>query len=91
MNSDQSFAEVPVLLLDGLLDLDHHLGQPPDVVRGADDLRAGGLVLVVGHGGEFARVVLHQHRVSCRHQRMDARRSDADPALVVLQLPWVRQ
>ena len=81
----QSFAEVPVLLLDGLLDLDHHLGQPPYVVGGADDLCPGGLEVVVGHGAEFARVMLHQNGMPSRHKRVDARRSDADTALVVLQ------
>ena len=80
----QALAEVPVLLLDGLLDLDHHLGQPPYVVGGANDLCPGGLEVVVGHGAEFARVVLHQHRMPCRNQRVNARRSNADAALVVL-------
>ena len=79
----QPLAEVPVLLLDRLLHLHHHLGQPPDIVRRADDLRAGGLVLVVGQRGKLARVVLHQHRMSCCHQCMHTGRRHADPAFVV--------
>ena len=61
---DEAFAEVPVLLLDGLLDLDDHVGEAPDVVGGADDLGAGGLVFVVGHGGESAGVVLDENFVA---------------------------
>ena len=54
---------------------------------GADDLCAGGLEVVVGHGGEFAGVVLDQHGVAGGDQSVNAGRSDADAALVVLQLP----
>ena len=61
---DEAFAEVLVLLFDGLLDLDDHLGEAPDVVGRADDLGAGGLVLVVGHGGERAGVMLDEDFVS---------------------------
>ncbi len=80
----QALAEVLVLLLDRLLDLDDHLGEPPDVVGGADDLRAGGLVLVVGHRRQRAGVVLHQHLMSCLDQRFYACRGYAYAALVVL-------
>ncbi len=80
---DEVLAEVPVLLLDGLLDLDDHLGEPPDVMGGADDLGAGRLVFVVGHRGERACVVLDENLVSCFHQGLCACWSDAYAALVV--------
>ena len=41
---DQAFAEVDVLLLDGLLDLDDHVGFAPDIAGVANDLRTGVLV-----------------------------------------------
>ena len=80
---DEAFAEVAVLLLDGLLDLDDHVGEAPDVVGGADDLGAVGLVLVVGHGGESAGVVLDEDLVAGLDQGLDAGGSDADAALVI--------
>ena len=80
---DQAFAEVAVLLLDRLLDLDDHVGEAPDVVGGADDLGAGGLVFVVGHGGEGSGVMLDEDLVAGLDQGLDSGRGDADAALVV--------
>ena len=79
----QAVAEEAIFLLDRLLHLDDHVGIAPDVVGGADDLRAGGLVFVVGEGGEFARVGFDQHLVPGLGQRLHARRGDADAALMV--------
>ncbi len=80
---DEAFAEVLVLLLDGLLDLDDHLGEAPDVVGRADDLGAGGLIFVVGHGGERAGVVLDEDLVSSFDQGFYASWGYAYTALVV--------
>ena len=80
---DEAFAEVLVLLFDGLLDLDDHVGEAPDVVGGADDLGAGGLVLVVGHGGEGAGVGLDEDFVAGFDERFDSGGGYADAALVV--------
>jgi hypothetical protein len=74
---------VAVLLLDGLFDLDDHVGEVPDVVGGADDLSAGGLVLVIGQGGEFAGVVFDEDGVAAGDERVDAGGGDADAAFVV--------
>ena len=76
-------AKEAVLLLDGLLHLHDHIGHAPHVVSGADDLRAGGLIVVVGEGREFARVRLHQHLMACLAQRLHARGRDPDAGLVV--------
>ena len=61
---DKAIAEVPVLLFDGLLDLDDHVSEAPDIVSGADDLGSVGLVVVVRHRGERAGVVLDEHLVA---------------------------
>ena len=69
---DEALAEVAVFFFDWLFDLDDHVGEPPDVVGGADDLGAGGLVFVVGHGGERSGVVLDQHLVAGFDERLYA-------------------
>ena len=80
---DEALAEVAVLLFDGLLDLDDHVGEAPDVVSGADDLGAGGLVVVVGEGGEGSGVVLDEDGVAGFDEGFDACGGDADAAFVV--------
>ena len=79
----QAFAEEDVFLLDGLLDLDDHVGVAPHVVGGADDFRAGGLILVVGEGREVAGMGLHQDLVPGIAESFYAGRGNADTALVV--------
>ncbi len=80
---DEALAEVAVLRFDGLLDLDDHVGEAPDVVGGADDLGAGGLVFVVGHGGERSGVMLDEDLVAGFDQGFDAGGRNADAALVI--------
>ena len=84
---EEAGAEVLVLLLGGLLDLDDHVGEPPDVVGGADDLGAGGLEVVVGHGGEGSGVVLDEDFVACFDEGFGARWGDADAGFVVFHFP----
>ena len=83
---NQAFAEVDILRLDGLLDLDHHVGFAPDIAGVADNLRAGVLVLRVKETGLRAGLGLDQNRVAGFGERFDACRSDADAGFVVLDL-----
>ncbi len=85
---DEALAEVPVLLFDRLLDLDDHLGKPPDIVRRADDLRSGSLIFVVRHRREDTGIMLDQHLMPGLHQRLDAGRRYSHAALVILYLFW---
>ena len=80
---DEAFAEVDVLLFDGLLDLDDHVGVAPDVAGVADDLCADGLVVVVGEGGKRAGVVFDEHLVAGFDEGFDACWGYAYAALVV--------
>ncbi len=84
---NEAFAEVLVLLFDGLLDLDDHLGETPDVVGRTCDLRACCLILLVGHGGECACLLLDEDFVSGFDQGLDACRGYAYAALVILHFP----
>ncbi len=83
MNSVRSGAEEGIFLFDRLLHLHDHIGRAPHIVCGADDLRAGALVVIVGEGGEFARVGFYQHLVTGLRQRFHAGGRNADAALVV--------
>jgi hypothetical protein len=76
-------AKVIVLARNGLLDLDHHLGVGPDVIRLADDLRSNGLVFVIGKAGERTGVVLDKDLMACIDKRSHTRRGDADTRLMV--------
>ena len=58
-----------------------------NLVGRAENPGAGGRVLLVGDPGPDTRVVLDEHRVAGRGQRPDARRDEADPIFVVLDLP----
>src|SRR5258708_26847333 len=84
---NEAFAKVPVLLLDGLLDLDDHLGETPDVMGRAYDLCARCLILVVGHGGECACLLLDENLMSGFDQGLDASWGYAYTALVILHFP----
>ncbi len=80
---DQAGAEVGVLLFDGLLDLDDHVGGVPDAGGVGDDFGADGLVFLVGEGGEGAGVVLDEHLVAGVDKGFGAGWGDADAAFVV--------
>ena len=82
----QAGAHAVVLLRDRLLDLEHHVGGAPHVVRVWDDGGAGGDVGVVGELGADARVLLQVDLVAVAHQLAHARRGDRDAVLVVLDL-----
>ena len=75
----------------GSLTLTTSIGEPPDIVRGADDLGPRCLVFVVGQGGELPGIVLHQHGMAGCDQRVNSGRGNADPAFVVLNFLWERQ
>ncbi len=81
---NQAFAEVDVLRLDGLLDLDHHVGLAPGVAGVADHLRAGVLVLGVGKTGLRAGLGLDQNLVAGFGERLYASRRNANARFVVL-------
>ena len=82
----QAFAEENVLLLDGLLDLDHHLGLAPGIAGVAHNLRAGILIFGVVEARLRAGLGLHQHLVAGLGQRLHAGRSHANARFVVLDL-----
>src|SRR6185437_9596300 len=83
---DEAVAEVVVLLLDGFLDLDDHLGGAPEVSGVADDFGADGLVVVVGEAGEVAGVVLDEHLVAGLGEGLSPGGGNADAAFVILNL-----
>ena len=83
---DEAVAEVVVLLFDGFLDLDDHLGGAPEVGGVADDLGADGLVIVVGEAGELAGVVFDEHLVAGFGERFGAGGSNADAGFVIFNL-----
>ena len=72
--------ELPVLEplqigLDRLLDLHDHVGLVVDGVGVGKDLRAGGLVLVVGEAAAVAGALLHEHVVPVGREVARARRA----------------
>jgi hypothetical protein len=75
-----------VLGLDGLLDLDDHLGIGPHVVGRRDDLGARALVQRVIEARALARAPLHDDPVPGVGQRARARRREPHAVLVVLNL-----
>ena len=79
----QARAEVGILLRDRLFDLDDHVGEAPDVGGVGDDLRANGLILLVGEGGQGACVVLDEDLVASVYQGFGAGRGYAYAAFVV--------
>ena len=83
---NETFAEVPVFLVNGLFDLNDKVSETPDVVGGADDFGSRGLVIVVRHGRKLARVVFDEYLMPCCNQCVDAGWGDADATLVVLNL-----
>src|SRR5207245_1012717 len=84
---DLPFAQVAVLGLDRLLDLDEDLGPLPDFGRGAGDLRTRLPVLVVGDAGALAGAALHEHLVPAVDEGLDPAGHQPDAVLVVLDLP----
>src|SRR6185437_2136338 len=85
---DEAVAEVVVLLLDGFLDLDDHLGGAPEVGGVANDFGADGLVIVVGEAGEMAGVVLDEHLVAGFGEGLGSGWSNADAGFVIFNLFW---
>ena len=88
----QPFAEVDVLLLDGLLDLDDHVRLAPDVAGVAHHLRAGILVFVIGKAGLRARPA--SPPAPCGPASVSAfapGRSNAHARFVILDLLWERR
>jgi len=82
----QAGAHPVVLLGDRLLNLQHHVGGAPDLVRVGDDGGARGDVGVVLQRRALARALLHEHLVPGARQLMDAGRRERDTVLVVLDL-----
>ena len=82
----QVLAEAVVFLLDGLLDLEHHVGLAPEVVGGIDDARALGDELLVGDRAAEARAFLDEHLMAVGHEFTHADRGDRDAIFVVLDL-----
>ncbi len=83
---NQTFAEEDVLLLDGLLDLDHHVGLAPHVTGFADNFGTGILVLFVREAGTGASLGFDQYIVAGFAQRLDCGWGNADAGFVVLDL-----
>ena len=72
-----------VLFLSGLFDFDDHVGEAPGVVGRAYDFCAGGLVFVVGEGGECTGVVLDEDFVAGLSEGVDAGGGEGYAGLVV--------
>ena len=83
---DQPLAEEEALLLDGLLDLDHHLRVAPDSAVFTHDLSAGILVLRIGKARERAGLCLDQNRVASLGEGFHTCRGNADAGFVVFDL-----
>ncbi len=81
---DQTFAEVDVLQLDGLLHLDDHLGLAPHKARVTDDFRAGILVLRIRESGLRACKRFDENGVTSLSKRLNARRGHATRASLSL-------
>src|SRR5262249_46315509 len=77
----------PVVLgRDRLLDLQDQIAGGPDLVRGGQDGRAGGDVLLVGERGAGPGVLLDEDLVAVADQLVDPGGGDRDTELVVLEL-----
>ena len=80
----QALVHAVVLLRDGLLDLEHHLGVVPDLVGTVEDLGAGRRELGVVDLRPHARALLDVHVVPVRGQLVHADGRDRHAVLVVL-------
>jgi hypothetical protein len=79
-------AQTRILRGDRLFDLQHEVRRTPHVVRGTEDLPAGGDEVLVRDGGAHSGILLHEHLVTGDCQLVHAGRGDGDPELVVLDL-----
>jgi hypothetical protein len=80
----QALVHPVVLLGDGLLHLEHHVGVVPDLVGAVQDLRAGRLVLAVVDLRPDPGAPLDVHVVAVGRELVHADRGDGDAVLVVL-------
>src|SRR5262249_37404663 len=81
---DLPLAHERVLVGQGLLDLDDHLGALPDLGLRPDDLRPGLLELLVREPGSVPGAGLHEHGVPPAGEDAHAGRYHADPVLAGL-------
>ena len=83
---DEAFAEIGVLLFDGLFDLDDRFGLTPDVAAIADDLGSSVLVVVISEAGELAGMSLDEYLVPGFSEGSNAGGSDTDARFIVFDL-----